>query len=47
MAVNGLGDRAGNSSLEETAASLEILYGIKTGIKLEKLEGVLTLVEIG
>ena len=37
VAVNGLGDRAGNSSLEEVAASLEILYGVKTGIKLEKL----------
>lgn len=37
MSVNGLGDRAGNASFEEIAASLEILYGIKTRIKLEKL----------
>lgn len=37
VAINGLGDRAGNASLEEVAASLEILFGVKTGVKLEKL----------
>jgi len=36
-AVNGLGDRAGNTALEEVVMVLECLYGIKTGIKLEKL----------
>lgn len=35
--VCGLGDRAGNTSLEEVTLALEALYGVKTGIKLEKL----------
>jgi isopropylmalate/homocitrate/citramalate synthase len=37
VAVNGLGDRAGNASLEEVAASLQILFGVETGLNLEKL----------
>ena len=37
VAINGLGDRAGNASLEEVAASLQILFGVDTGLKLEKL----------
>nr|MDO8085358.1 hypothetical protein [Candidatus Sigynarchaeum springense] len=45
LVVNKLGDRAGNASLEETVASLELLYGVKTGIKLEKLTGLSKLVE--
>ncbi len=40
VSVNGLGDRAGNSSLEEMAAALEILYGVRTGIRMEKLYGI-------
>lgn len=36
-AVNGLGDRAGNTALEEVVLALEALYGIETGIKLEKI----------
>jgi isopropylmalate/homocitrate/citramalate synthase len=39
VAINGLGDRAGNASLEEVAASLQILFGIDPGLKLEKLYG--------
>ena len=39
VAINGLGDRAGNASLEEVAASLQILFGVDTGLKLEKLYG--------
>jgi len=35
--VNGLGDRAGNAALEEVVCILEILYGIKTGVNIEKL----------
>jgi isopropylmalate/homocitrate/citramalate synthase len=35
--INGLGDRAGNASLEECCVALECCYGVKTGIKLEKL----------
>jgi isopropylmalate/homocitrate/citramalate synthase len=33
----GLGARAGNAALEEVVFSLEALYGVHTGIKLEKL----------
>jgi isopropylmalate/homocitrate/citramalate synthase len=39
VAINGLGDRAGNASLEEVAASLQILFGVDTGLNLEKLYG--------
>lgn len=35
--VNGIGERAGNASLEEIAVSLSVLYGIKTNIKLEEI----------
>lgn len=35
--ANGLGTRAGGADHAEVACALEILYGIKTGIKLEKL----------
>lgn len=35
--VNGLGERAGNTSLEETAVALKLLYGIDTGLNLEKI----------
>ncbi|MEM0312922.1 MAG: 2-isopropylmalate synthase [Candidatus Bathyarchaeia archaeon] len=31
--INGLGERAGNASLEEIAVALKVLYGVKTGIK--------------
>ena len=37
--VNGLGERAGNASLEEVATALEVLYGVETGVKLEGLNG--------
>jgi 2-isopropylmalate synthase len=35
--INGYGDEAGNASLEEVAVSLEALYGIDTGLKLDML----------
>lgn len=35
--VNGIGERAGNASLEEMIMALEVLYGKETGIKIEKL----------
>jgi isopropylmalate/homocitrate/citramalate synthase len=35
--VAGLGERAGNVSTEEMAIALELLLGVKTGIKLEKI----------
>ena len=37
LVVNKLGDRAGNTSLEEVIVALEMLYGIDTGINLSKL----------
>jgi len=36
-AVNGLGDRAGNASLEEAAAALALLYQFDVSIELSKL----------
>lgn len=35
--VNGFGERAGIPNLAEVAAIVEILYGMKTGIRLEKM----------
>jgi len=37
LVVNKLGDRGGNTSFEEVVVSLEMLYGIDTGIDLSKL----------
>jgi isopropylmalate/homocitrate/citramalate synthase len=37
VCVNGLGERAGNASLEEVALCLESLYGVRTGLHLEQL----------
>jgi len=37
VTVNGYGERSGNAALEEVVMALEILYGVKTGIKLDKL----------
>ena len=37
VTVSGLGERAGNASLEEVAASLAQLYGIREGIRLGDL----------
>lgn len=37
VCVNGLGERAGNASLEEVVLALERLYGYRTGIRTEKL----------
>ncbi len=33
VCVNGLGERAGNASLEEVVLGLEALYGVRTGIR--------------
>jgi len=35
--INGYGDEAGNAAMEEVVVSLEALYGVDTGIKLEML----------
>ncbi|MEK6973413.1 MAG: 2-isopropylmalate synthase [archaeon] len=45
VTVNGLGERAGNASLEQTVMGLESLYNIKTGIKTEMLTETSKLVE--
>ncbi len=45
VCVNGLGERAGNASLEEVVMGLEVLYGVRTGIATEKLYGLSRLVE--
>lgn len=45
VSVNGIGERAGNASLEEVALSLELLYGRRVGLRYEKLVEVSKLVE--
>lgn len=47
VTVNGIGERAGNTSLEEVAVSLKIredAFGLETSIKLEKLLAISRLV---
>ena len=45
VCVNGLGERAGNASLEEVVMGLERLYGVSTGIRMERLFELSRLVE--
>jgi isopropylmalate/homocitrate/citramalate synthase len=45
VCVNGIGERAGNASLEEVVLGLETLYGIDTGIRTEGLHDLSRLVE--
>jgi len=35
--MNGLGERAGNASLEEICVALELLYNVKTGINMQRI----------
>lgn len=42
--INGLGERAGNTSLEEVVMALKINYGVKTNINTELLVGTSELV---
>lgn len=44
VTVNGLGERAGNTPLEELAMALEVLYGCRTGIVTADLYRLSTLV---
>jgi D-citramalate synthase len=44
VTVNGLGERAGNTPLEEVVMALEILYNYHTGIKKEEIYHLSTLV---
>ncbi len=43
--VLGIGERAGNVPMEETAMALLTLYGVDTGLKYDKLYGMARLVE--
>jgi isopropylmalate/homocitrate/citramalate synthase len=45
VCVNGLGERAGNASLEEVVLLVESLYGVRTGIRTERLTELSRLVE--
>jgi isopropylmalate/homocitrate/citramalate synthase len=45
VCVNGLGERAGNTSLEELVMALESLYGVPTGIQTNRLFELSRLVE--
>jgi D-citramalate synthase len=44
VTVNGLGERAGNTPLEEVVMALEVLYGYETRIKKEEIYYLATLV---
>ncbi|MEM0445461.1 MAG: 2-isopropylmalate synthase [Nitrososphaerota archaeon] len=44
VTVNGIGERAGNTSLEEVAVALKFLYGIESNINFEKIARVSKLV---
>lgn len=44
-AVNGLGERTGNAATEEVAMMLELLAGVKTGLVLDRIADVCSLVE--
>jgi isopropylmalate/homocitrate/citramalate synthase len=37
VSVNGIGERSGNTPLEETVMALRYLYGIRTGVRTERL----------
>lgn len=43
--VNGLGERAGNVSLDEVAMTLELIYGLATGIDVSRLTELANTVE--
>jgi len=37
VSVNGLGEKTGNASLEETVMALKLLFSMDVGLKYEKL----------
>jgi len=45
VTVNGIGERSGNTSLEETVMALRLLYGIETKVRLNKLRSLSLLVQ--
>jgi isopropylmalate/homocitrate/citramalate synthase len=44
--INGMGERAGNANLGEVALALDALYGIETGLRLERLRQTSELVRV-
>jgi isopropylmalate/homocitrate/citramalate synthase len=44
-AMNGLGERTGNAATEEVAMMLELLAGVKTGLNLDRIAEVCSVVE--
>ena len=45
VTVNGIGERSGNASLEETALALKVLYGVDCGLDMTQFVAVSRLVE--
>ena len=45
VSINGIGYRAGNASMESVAMALEVLYGVPTGLQLDRLPEVCALVQ--
>jgi len=45
VTVNGIGERSGNTSLEELVLALKMLYGVQTDIKLDRMRSLSKLVE--
>jgi isopropylmalate/homocitrate/citramalate synthase len=45
VVTNGLGDRGGNAALEEVVLALEVLHGVRTGVRLENVTALSQLVE--
>ena len=45
VSINGIGYRAGNAAMESVAAALEMIYGVDTGIKLDRLPDICRQVE--
>ncbi|MGI0150728.1 MAG: homocitrate synthase/isopropylmalate synthase family protein, partial [Thermoplasmata archaeon] len=45
VTVNGLGERAGNAALEEVVGALESIYGVRTGLRIDRLYGLSRAVE--
>ncbi|MFX0203224.1 MAG: LeuA family protein, partial [Candidatus Hodarchaeota archaeon] len=45
VSANGLGERCGNTALEEVAVCLKVLYGVETNLRYNKLQELAILVE--
>ncbi|MEM0015111.1 MAG: homoaconitate hydratase [Zestosphaera sp.] len=45
VTVNGIGERSGNAALEETVLTLELLLGVRTNVRLNRLYKLSKLVE--